>query len=194
MSLQTRLATLISAIGADVKALQNRVDAQHSASTANQTLGTGDTYLAGSRVTIPQGKVRVGTKYRCVFNVVKSANATAAPVITVRVGTAGTTSDAARAALTFAAQTGVIDEGWITVDCAFRAAGASAIIQAVGNLWHRLVTTGLNITGIFTSVLNTGASFDVTGANLGIGVSINAGSPASWTISLVSAELVNLTP
>lgn len=194
MSLQSRVATLITAIGADIKALQNRTYDAYAASSANQTLGTGDTYLTGSRVSIPTGKVKVGTMYRCKFNVVKTANATAAPVITVRVGTAGTTSDLSRAVLTFTAQTAVADEGWIEVRCGFRASGASAIIQAVGNLWHRLVTTGLNVTATFTSVLNTGGSFDVTVASLGIGISVNAGSPASWTISLVEAELINLTP
>lgn len=194
MSLQTRLASLISAIGADVKALQNKTYDQHAASSADQTLGTSDTYLTGSRVTIPQGKVRVGTKYRCKFNVVKTNAGTVAPVITVRVGTAGTISDTARATLTFAAQTGAVDEGVFEIDCAFRVAGASAIIQAVGRLVHRLITTGLNVTAVNTVVLNTGGSFDVTGANLGIGLSVNPGSPSAWTISLVSAELVNLTP
>lgn len=194
MSLQTRLGSLITAIGADIKALQNRTYDQRNASVANQSPGTGDTYITGSDVVIPQGKVKAGTTYRCKFNVVKTANATAAPVISVRVGTAGSTADTARATLTFAAQTGAIDEGVFEVECVFRAAGASAIIQALGRLVHRLVTTGLNVTAVNTVVLNTGASFDVTGAGLKIGLSVNAGSPASWTISLVSAELVNLTP
>jgi hypothetical protein len=195
MSLQTRLSTLISAIGADIKALQNRTYDQYNASTAVQTVaGNSDTYIAGSRTTFPTGKIKAGTVYRCRFNVVKTAAATAAPVITVRVGTAGTTADTSRAALTFAAQTAVIDEGWFEVECKFNAAGAAAVIQALGNLYHRLVTTGLNVTGTFTQVLNTGASFDVTGASLGIGISVNAGASSSWAITMVSAELVNLTP
>lgn len=194
MSLQSRLSTLITAIGADIKALQNKVVDQHNASAANQTLGTGDTYLTGSNVPIPQGKIKVGTKYRCKFNVVKTGAGVAAPVISIRVGTAASTADTARATLTYAAQTAVIDEGEIEVECVFRQAGATAIIQAIGNLIHRLVTTGLNVTGVFTSVLNTGASFDVTGASLKIGCSVNAGAASAWTVSLVEAELINLTP
>lgn len=194
MSLQTRLSALITAIGADVKALQNATKDQFNGSTSNQSGISGDTYLAGSNISIPQGKIKTGTMYRCRFNVVKTGAGTGAPVISVRVGTAASTADTARATLTFAAQTGVIDEGMFEVICVFRSAGAAAVIQAVGNLWHRLVTTGLNTTATFTSVLNTGGSFDVTGAGLKIGLSVNAPNPSSWTVSVVSAELVNLTP
>lgn len=192
-SLATRLSELITAVGADIKALGNRVD-QHNGSTSAQSGISGDTYLAGSNIAIPQGKIKAGTKYRCKFNVVKTGAGTGAPVISIRVGTAASTADTARATLTFAAQTAVIDEGEFEVECVFRAAGASAVIQALGSLVHRLVTTGLNVTATFTSVLNTGGSFDVTGASLKIGLSVNAPNPSSWTVSLVSAELVNLTP
>lgn len=194
MSLATRLSDLITAIGADIKALQNRTTDQHNTSVAAQTLGAADTYLTGSVISIPQGKIKVGTKYRVRFNVVKTAAGVAAPVITCRVGTAGSTADTARAALTFAAQTAVIDEGYFECDFIFRQSGATALIQGLGNLWHRLVTTGLNITAAFTSVLNTGAAFDVTGASLKIGVSVNPGASSAWTVSVASAELSNLTP
>lgn len=195
MSLQTRLSALITAIGADIKALQNRVEDQHNASSANQVVaGNAEAYLAGSLIAIPQGKIKVGTKYRCKFDVVKTAAGTAAPVITVKVGTNGTTADTNRATLTFAAQTGVIDEGEFELEFVFRVAGAAAVIQAMGSLLHRLVTTGLNVTGLYTKVLNTGAAFDVTGANLKIGVAVNPGASSSWTVSIVEAELINLTP
>jgi hypothetical protein len=195
-SLATRIGDLITAIGADIKALQNRVTNQYNASTAVQTGFAADTYLSGSMISIPQGKVKVGTKYKCKFNVVKTAAGVAAPVITVRVGTAGTVADTARTTLTYAAQTAAIDEGEIEVECVVRAtgAGATTIIQAIGSLIHRLATTGLNVTAAFTSVKNTGAAFDITGANLKIGLSVNAGASAAWTIDLVSTELVNLTP
>lgn len=194
MSLETRLAALITAIGADIKALTNRVDDQHAASSTNQVVsGNTDTYLAGSAIAIPQGKIKVGTKYRCKLNVVKTNAATAAPVFNVRVGTGAVVGDGSRATLTFAAQTGAVDEGVFEFECVFRQAGGTALIQARGSLLHRLVTTGLNVTGVFTNVLNTGGTFDATAANLKIGMSLNAGSSSNWTISIVSAELVNLT-
>lgn len=193
MSLQTRLSAFITAVGADIKALQTATKDQHNASTANQTGFNTDTYLAGSNVVIPQGKIKVGTKYRCKFNIVKTNAGTAAPVITVRVGTAATTADTSRAVMTFAAQTAVVDEGVVEIECVFRASGATAVIQALGTLGHRLATTGLS-TANHSTAINTGGAFDVTGANLKIGVSVNGGASASWTVSLVSAELENLTP
>lgn len=192
-SLQSRLSDLITAIGADIKALQNRTQEQHNVSTANQSGFAADTYLTGSDVPIPQGKVRIGTKYRVRFNVVKTAAGVAAPIITVRVGTAGTTADTARAVLTFAAQTAVVDEGEFEIEVVFRASGVSAILQAMGILGHRLAATGLSTSNNSVAV-NTGAAFDVTGANLKMGLSVNGGASAAWTVNIVSAELVNLTP
>src|SRR3954470_16494782 len=52
-----------------------------------------DTYLTGSSVSIPTGAPYVGTTYRCLFDVTKTAVGTAAPVVTLRIGTAGTTAD-----------------------------------------------------------------------------------------------------
>lgn len=192
-SLATRLSDLITSVGADIKALTNRNYDVHSASTAAQTGFATDTYLAGSGVTIPAGKIKVGTKYRCKFNVVKTGAGLAAPVISVRLGTLGTTGDTARTTLTYAAQTAVIDEGEIEVEVVFRAVGAAGVIQAIGNLAHRLVTTGLNVTAVFTSVKNTSAAFDSTTPTK-IGLSVNAGSSAAWTIDLVEAEVLNLAP
>lgn len=196
MSLQTRLADLITAIGADIKALQaagGGTPNQYGASTSNQVIsGNSDTIVLGSTVAIPQGTVKSETIYRCKFNVVKTAAATAAPTINIRVGTNGSTLDTSRASFSFAAQTGVIDEGVVEVDCVFRSANASAQIQALGRLTHRLATTGLS-TSQSSTVINLGGVFDVTGANLKISVTLNAGPSSNWTLSLVSAELLNLT-
>lgn len=192
MSLQSRLSSLITALGADIKALQTR-RTSYNASSSDQTGFSSDTYLAGSSVAIPTGKIKVGTIYKCRFNVVKTGAGTAAPVINVRVGTAGSTADTSRVSLTLTAQTGVIDEGEVDVDIVFRAAGASAVAQAFARLRHRLVSTGLATTSN-TFVSGTSGSFDITGAGLIIGLSVNAGASAAWTISLVSAELRNLTP
>ena len=194
MDLQGRLGALITAIGADIKSLRNRGYGADAASTVAQTGFAADTMLAGSVVTIPAGKIQIGTKYKCKFNVVKTAAGVAAPVISIRVGTNGTTADTARATLTFAAQTAAADEGLIEVIAVFRAVGAAAgVIQAIGSLWHRLVTTGLNVTAVFTSVRNTGAAFDSTTPTK-IGLSVNAGTSAAWTIDLVDAEVDNLAP
>lgn len=192
MSLQTRLSALITSIGADIKALQTGKAIQVG-STAQQVIsGNADTYLSGSLITFPAGKLQAGSVYRCRFNVVKTAAGTAAPSVGVKVGTAGTTADSTRATVTFAAQTAVIDEGEFEVVVNVRSVGAAAVLAAAGKLWHRLVTTGLNATATFTSVLNTGASFDSSTATK-IGLVVNPGASGNFTINSVSTELVNLS-
>lgn len=194
-SLLSRVNDLITAIGADIKTLQNQVDNQYNASTAAQSGFAADTVLTGSLISVPQGKIKAGTKYKVKFNVVKTAAGLAAPAINVRIGTNGTGADSSRAAFTFAAQTAVIDEGEFEIECVFRQAGATATLAGMASLLHRLVTTGLNVTGVFTSVISTsGTTFDVTGASLKIVTTVNGGAAAAWTVQVVSAELINLTP
>lgn len=195
MSLQTRLGALITAIGADIKTLQSRVGPPSSASIALQTIADTDQYVTGSAVAIPQGKIKAGTFYRCKLNVIKTAAGVVAPIFTVRVGIAGALSDTAVATLNgYSVQTGVADEGVFEFDCIFRQSGATAVIQTMYTLLHRRATTGLGITAAYTMFINTGGSFDVTGANLKIGVSANPGTSASWAVNVVTAELLNLTP
>jgi hypothetical protein len=167
---------------------------QTSASIAQQALSTADVYLAGSSVSIPAGRLQARSMYRARIDLSKtSAAGTAAPVLSVRIGTAGTTADAARATLTFAAQTAVADDGFIDLYVTFRSVGAStsAVIQAAALLDHRLAATGLSTAN--TSIArNTGAGFDSTVANLKIGCSINMGASFAGTTDLVQAELMNL--
>lgn len=189
MSLQTRLEALVAAIGADIKAL-GRPDV-HNASVANQSFGNGVTYLTGSDCLIPTGKIKIGTKYRVKFNISKTAAGTAAPVFTIKLGTAGTTADTTRVTLTQAAQTAAIDEAVVEIELTFRAAGATAIASAISSLGHRLAATGFSTSnhGVIQAL---SASFDATAANLKIGVAIDAGASAAWTVNQVTAELVNL--
>lgn len=189
MSLQTRLEALVAAIGADIKSLKNAE--VHNGSTANQVLTNGATYLAGSDCLIPTGKIKVGTKYRCKFNVVKTGAGTAAPDFLIKVGSAGTTADSTRVTLTQTVQTAVIDEGVVEIECVFRASGATAVLQALSSLGHRLAATGLT-TSNHAVIQAISAAFDITPASQKIGVAINVGASSNWTINLVTAELVNL--
>ncbi len=240
MSLQTQLASLITAIGADIKALQaasgssgTKVSALTSATTPDGTetipvvqggvskkmalslLGfrfagkrpsvlnasvtsqgpgfAADTYLAGSDVTIPSGSLQAGAMYRCWFNVTKTAAGVATPIINLRIGTAGTTADASRGAFTFSAQTAVADEGMFEVYVTFRTVGSgtSAVVQSLARLTHRLSITGLG-TGVSEPEVATSAGFDSTVAGLKVGLSVNGGASAAWTVNLVQAELLNL--
>jgi hypothetical protein len=166
----------------------------YNASAANQGAGfSSDTYLTGSSIAIPAGALKVGTMYRCVFNVTKTNAGTATPIINVRIGTNGTTGDTSRGTLTFSAQTAATDEGTFEVRVTFRSVGGgtSAVIQSLGQLRHRQSVTGLG-TGVSEPEVATSGGFDSTVANLIIGLSVNGGASASWTVNLVQAELVNL--
>lgn len=192
-SLQSRLNDLITAIGADIKLIKNRVDEVHATSQGNQSGFSTDTLLVGSVVAIPTGKIKDGTKYRVKFNVVKTAAGVAAPVFTVRLGTAGTAADAAKLTLTMAPQTGAIDEGVVEVECSFRGTITSSILQGIASLGHRLAATGLS-TSNHSVAVTAAAAADYSGANLKLSLSVNGGASAAWTVNVVNAELTNLVP
>jgi hypothetical protein len=185
LSMSTASATLITEI-APVP-LYNQ-------SVANQGAGFAtDTYLTGSSIAIPNSSLTAGARYKCIFNVTKTGAGTATPIIQVRIGTAGTTADTSRVTLTHSAQTAVIDEGTFEVYVTFRTVGSgtTAVIQAMSRLNHRLSITGLS-TGVGEAKVGTSAGFDSTVSNSIIGISVNGGASAAWTVNLVQAELNNL--
>lgn len=151
-----------------------------------------DTYLAGSAIAIPAGGLKAGSRYTLVFDVTKTAAGVAAPVITLRFGASGSLADAALGQLTFPAQTAVADDGRFELGVTFRSVGAgtAAIVQALGLLDHTLSVTGLS-TGSGPARRVTSAGFDSSAAGAMIGVSVNGGASAAWTVSLVQASLEN---
>lgn len=169
---------------------------------SNQSVSTpgagfaSDTYLVGSSIAIPAGFPRVGMTYRLVFDVTKTAAGVATPILIVRIGTLGTTGDAARLTFTFNAQTAAVDNGSFSVLATFRTvgAGSAAVLQGVGTLEHNLAVTGLssvNPVG-WQQLYVTSGGFDSTIANSIIGASVNGGASAAWTVTLVRAELISL--
>lgn len=155
-----------------------------------------DTYLTGSSVAFLSVLPRVGTLYQCTFDVAKTAAGTAAPVIIVRMGTLGTTSDAARLTFTFPAATAIADVGTFSVWALFRTVGAgtSAVLQGRANLIHKGTATGLTGLSIEPgpTVQVTSAGFDSTVASSIIGLSVNGGTSAAWTVQMVEANLQNI--
>lgn len=162
-----------------------------------QSLGTqgpgfaADSYLAGSAIAIPAGRLKPGTRYGLTFDVSKTAAGVAPPVITLRFGASGSLADAALGAMTFLPQTAAADDGRFTLDVTFRSIGATAVVQAVAGLMHTLASSGL-ATGAGPVRRLTSAAFDATAGNAMIGVSVNAGAAAAWTVSLVQARLENM--
>ena len=151
-----------------------------------------DTYLAGSTITIAAGDWKVNGAYHCRFDMTKTGAGVATPIITVRMGTLGTTSDATIATLTFLAGTAVIDSGIFDVDVVFRSVGSgtSAVIAVLSSCQHSLAATGLTSSGAagggFAGVISAG--FNST-TQTKIGLSFNGGSAFSGTNSIVITSL-----
>lgn len=148
-----------------------------------------DTYLAGSRIALPVASLVGGqTGFRWNFGVVKTAAGTATPTVIIRYGTAGAIGDTARVTFTFSAQTAAVDRGWVEVIAAFRTVGSgtSAILDAEAFFSHQLATTGLNSTTTGGQELAVSSSgFDSTPVGSFIGLSVNGGASAAWTITSV---------
>jgi hypothetical protein len=166
-----------------------------NASTAAVSAGyASDTYLAGSSVTInTAGAWRAGGAYHLIFDMAKTAAGVATPILTVRMGTLGTTADASILVLTFPAGTAAIDTGIFEVWLNFRSVGSgtSAVIQGVAEVRHNQVTTGLvnTVTGSTEVIVGTSAGFASTTQTI-LGVSFNGGTAFSGTNTLCQAQLI----
>jgi hypothetical protein len=153
-----------------------------------------DTYLVGSSINIPSQGPKVGTKYRCKFDVSKTAAGTATAVVTLRYGTAGTTSDTARLTFTFTAGTAAADLGTFEIEAVFRTVGSgtNAVLQGRATITHQLsATTGI-VNLVAPTLQVTSGGFDSTVAASIIGISVNGGASAAWTIAMVDTTLENI--
>lgn len=159
-----------------------------NASTAAQSPAANtDTYITGSNITLPPARLQAGTMYRLRLMVSKTAAGTAAPVFTVRTGTAGTTADTSRCALTMGAQTATANaQVMLELLATFRAVGSGTTGVLVASI-------GGSIAGFPTAgATATSTGFDTTTANVKIGVSLNTGASAAWTITQAQADMLNL--
>lgn len=156
--------------------------------------GNSDTYVTDSAMILPQSRMQAGVVYRSRMTLIKTAAGTANPVFNVRIGTAGTTSDSAKLSHTTVPQTAVADEATFDVLMTFRSVGSgTAAVVAVRSLFsHDNASTGFaNITRGFQAAA-TSAGFDSTAANTRVGISINPGASAAWTVNQCVSELLNL--
>lgn len=161
-----------------------------SFSTSSQSPAAAtDTYIVGSRIVLPTIGFQAGTRYRCRLSASKSTTGTAASVWSVRIGTAGSTADTARTSHTTVAQTAIADVAWFELNVILRNIGASGVLQST------LVTTrntGVAATGMAAVPVQevTSGTFDTTWTSgLGIGISVNTGTGALWTITQVQTDL-----
>lgn len=147
-----------------------------------------DTYITNSALPLTGiGPLRIGRLYHWRFIVSKTAAGIATPILTVRVGTAGTTADAARLTFTWGAGTAAADRGEIELDVKFTAigGGTSAILKGKANWTTNLQTTGLT-NGVKALKVDS-SGFDSTVAGSVIGLSYNGGTSAVHTVEDLNA-------
>lgn len=141
-----------------------------------------DTYISNSGLLIPSFGMQTGQKYEWVIHLSKTAAGTAAAALNVRIGSNQSTADTSRLALTQ------------TV--------AQAATATSAHMWVTVYPTVVSATGIlagcfgFDSGANFGSgkdaqssTFDNSGlAGSYIGLSVNTGASAAWTITGVHAQ------
>lgn len=169
----------------------NTVKGNFSASTVSASYGS-DTYLVGSSIGIPTGGWIAGGRYYCTFDMVKTGAGTAQFAINLRLGAAGTTSDASIIQWQFAAGTANADTGTFEVWATFRTVGSGTSAVMVGTAYctHALAATGLISTGASGAgqITTVSSGFDSTTANNILGLSVNGGASFSGTNTIVQAE------
>lgn len=161
-----------------------------NASTASQALAAADTYVTNSNLAVG-GRLQAGTILRWRICLTKTAAGTAAPVFNVRFGTAGTTADTARWTFTSSAQTAAVDAGVIDIEVVVRSVSATGTVATSCMFIHNQAATGF-INRATTADNTVSATFDNTSASLIVGVSLNPGASAAWTVTAVTAEASNL--
>lgn len=156
--------------------------------TASQGAGfASDTYVTNSGLLIPSFGMRAGQLYVWRIAGSKTAAGTAAAVYTIRIGSNQTTSDTSRLALTAGAQTAAADNGMLTVMVQVRSVSASGVIAGVA-AWAK---TQAGTAGLGGSIDGVSSSFDNSAlAGQYVGLSINGGTSAAWTLTVVSAEMI----
>lgn len=150
------------------------------------------TYLIGSKIAVPAGKLQIGTRLIWEFDITKTAAGVATSTYDVCFGTAGTTADSARLSFTKPAGTAVVDTGRIKISCLIRGPlSASGIAVGTFELVHNLAATGHALIPCVTSTV-VSAAFDVTTVGLQVGVCATTGAADAITIQLVTASADNL--
>lgn len=172
------------------------VGSTHNAAIAAQGAGfAADTYVTDSDLLIPSFGLQARTVFKWVLSASKTGAGVATPIYVVRIGAARTTSDTARLTLTGPAQTAVADIGSLTILVTVRSIGASGVLQ--GTAWWDHRGTAANTTTSGTGFANdstghveqTAAGFDMsTAAGLYVGLSINGGTSAAWTLTQCVGE------
>lgn len=192
------LQTQLNALGpAASQTLTNKIINNQSLlnnySVTGQSIGAASrTYITGSQIIVPTGKLQIGSQFVWTFNMTKTAAGTAASTVDVAIGTAGTTGDAAILSFTKPGGSGVADEAFCTVEVIVRGPlSASGVLVGEFTLIHNLAATGHAL--IPCVCVNTvSGSFDVTTTGLKVGLCLTSGASDAITIQQITAAAYNL--
>ena len=162
-------------------------------STTSQSISaTTRTYLTGSAISVPSGKLQIGSQFTWRWNMTKTSAGTASSTVDMAVGTAGTTADTAVLSFTKPAGTAAADEAWCTLNVICRGPlSASGVFVGEFTLIHNLSATG-HATIPCVCVNTVSSSFDVTTASLILGVCLTTGASDAITVQQVHAHASNL--
>ncbi len=166
-----------------------------AASIAAQGAGfASDTYVTGSSLVIPSFSLQVRSTISWRISASKTAAGVAAPVYVIRIGANQTTADAAILTLTGPAQTAIADIGTLIIMMTIRSIGGAGVMQ--GTAWWEHRGTAINTTTSGTGFANdttghvegSSAGFNTVTNGQFIGVSVNGGASAAWTVTQVQTE------
>lgn len=163
---------------------------QHNAATATQPSITTETYLTGSTITINAGDIANQETYHAVVYVTKTGAGTAAASWVLRMGTNGSTGDAAIITNSLGAQTAVVDTGIVDIFVTFTSPGATANTFYANNLTHN-IANGLwpFAAGVTIGAPGIGTAFNSTAVTK-IGLSWIPGSGSTHTVAVLTADLL----
>jgi len=167
------------------------IDLFSTARTATASAIAADTYLLSLPIS---GYIKSGTYYKIYFTATKTGAGVASPTFVVRIGTNGTTADSA--ALTFntsLAQTALTDIGRFEIDLTVTNYGVSSIILGTLHISHSITNGGFLPSGRAVAMLTVNSTaVNLTTAGLLLGISVNPGAAANWTIQ--NATITTLNP
>jgi hypothetical protein len=153
-------------------------------STAAQSISANtDTYITNSGILIPAEGMTAGDTFRWYLGVTKTAAGIAAAVWTFRIGTARTTADTSRLAITSTAQVATASGTLIIVTLQVRAVGSGTTGSVVGQ-----INTGAASFGIGGNGVSAGFANNALAANY-VGLSVNTGASGAWTVNSVDCQL-----
>jgi hypothetical protein len=143
-----------------------------------------DTWITDSGLLIPSFGMKQGMVFRWQMTLSKTAAGTAATVLTIRTGSNQSTADTSRLALTSSvAQTAAVAEGIMWVQVVVRSVSATGVIAGGFGL-AAPVGLGGGKDGVSGTFDNTAM------AGLYMGLTVNTGASAAWTITSINGEII----